>query len=208
MGTPNTVLMKMARQSLKGNWAIAIGAFFVHLLINCTISSVPTFGPFIVLFTNAPLILGAASFSLAISRGREATFELSFSGFNNYGKALATYLLMLLYVLLWALLLIIPGIIAALSYSMAFYVLADNPSLTPGEALRISKRMMVGYKWKLFGLMLLFILLVLLCILTLGIGLLWLIPYTNVTMAKFYDDIREQGLDPQELEDSPILNVA
>lgn len=205
MSTQNTILMKMARQSLKGNWAIAIGAFFVHLLINCTISSVHTFGPFIAIFINPPLIFGSASFSLAISRGREATFELSFSGFNYYGKALATYLLMVLYVLLWTLLLIIPGIIAILSYSMVFYVLADNPSLTPREALRISKRMMVGYKWKLFGLMLLFILLILLCILTLGIGLLWLIPYTNVTMAKFYDDIREQGPDVPVFEDSPIM---
>ena len=96
---------------------------------------------------------------------------------------------MLLYVLLWTLLLIIPGIIAALGYSMTYYILADDPLLKPQDALKKSKTMMNGHKTKLFYLCLRFFLLALLCILTLGIGFFWLIPYVHVTMAKFYDDI-------------------
>jgi uncharacterized membrane protein len=73
---------------------------------------------------------------------------------------------------------------------MTFYILADDPGIKPQDALKKSKSMMDGYKLKLFYLCLRFFLLALLCILTLGIGFLWLIPYVHVTMAKFYDDIR------------------
>jgi uncharacterized membrane protein len=101
---------------------------------------------------------------------------------------------MLLYIFLWSLLLVIPGIIAALSYSMTFYIIADDPSIKPQDALKKSKAMMNGYKEKLFYLYLRFILLAMLCILTLGIGFLWLIPYIHITMAKFYDDINGNEL--------------
>jgi uncharacterized membrane protein len=100
------------------------------------------------------------------------------------------YLLVVLYIILWTLLLIVPGIIAALSYSMTFYILADEPAIKAEDALRKSKAMMDGYKLKLFYLCLWFFLLALLCVLTLGIGFLWFIPFVNVTMAKFYDDIK------------------
>jgi uncharacterized membrane protein len=73
---------------------------------------------------------------------------------------------------------------------MTFYILADDPLLKPQEVLQKSKAMMDGYKLELFYLWLRFFLLALLCILTLGIGFLWLIPYVHVTMAKFYDDIK------------------
>jgi uncharacterized membrane protein len=95
-----------------------------------------------------------------------------------------------LYIFLWLLLLIVPGIITALSYAMVFYILADNPTLKPQDILEQSKQMMNGYKWKLFYLLLRFFLLALLCVLTLGIGFLWLIPYVNITIAKFYDDVK------------------
>jgi uncharacterized membrane protein len=75
---------------------------------------------------------------------------------------------------------------------MVFYILADNPTLGAVEVLDRSKAMMDGHKAKLFRLYLRFFLLSLLCLLTLGIGYLWLIPYIHVTMAGFYEDIRPQ----------------
>ena len=135
------------------------------------------------------MALGAAIFSLNISRGKEARLEQIFLGFNNFSTALIGYLLLLIYVILWTLLLIIPGIIAALGYSMTFYIIADDPTIKPQDALRKSKTMMNGYKLKLFYLGLRFFLLAILCLLTLGIGFFWLIPYVHVTMAKFYDDV-------------------
>ena len=72
-----------------------------------------------------------------------------------------------------------------------FFILAEDSSIQPMEALRKSKQMMDGYKWKLFCLGLRFIGWFLLAILTLGIGFLWLIPYMYISFAKFYEDIKE-----------------
>jgi uncharacterized membrane protein len=196
MSTENIILMRESRESLKGKWGLAILTFFIYTLLTAGPSSAESHNSLhalsgsLLLIIGGPLALGAAIFSLSISRGREARLEQIFQGFNNFGTALVAYLLVLVYVLLWTLLLIIPGIIAALGYSMVFYILADEPGTPPQDALRKSKSMMNGYKAKLFYLGLRFFLLALLCILTLGIGFLWLIPYVHVTMAKFYDDIK------------------
>jgi uncharacterized membrane protein len=200
MNTENVILMRTGRESLKGNWGLAILTFFIYGLLTAAPGSVGshgsilTLGSTLILLIGGPLALGASIFSLSISRGKEARLEQIFQGFNNFSTALVAYLLMALYVLLWTLLLIIPGIIAALGYSMTFYIIADDPLIKPQDALAKSKTMMNGYKLKLFYLDLRFLLLGLLCILTLGIGFLWLVPYFHVTMAKFYDDINGNEL--------------
>ena len=96
------------------------------------------------------------------------------------------------------LLLIVPAIIAAFSYSMVFYILADNPDISPTNALKKSKEMMMGYKWKIFFLGLSFLGWALLAILTLGIGLLWLMPYIQVSTINFYEDIKDNNTIPTE----------
>lgn len=173
---------------------MAVGTFLVYEIIMGGFQRITEGHPYtsiLLLAVAGPLLLGVSIFSLNISRHKEARFEQIFEGFRNYGTSLAAYLLVMLFVFLWALLLIIPGIIAALSYSMTFYIIADDESIEPMEALNKSKRMMEGYKLKLFYLYLRFFGLALLCVLTLGIGFLWLIPYTYVTMAVFYDDIKD-----------------
>lgn len=189
MATENAVLMKMAKASLTGKWGLAIGTFVVYALIMGSFGAMQKVG-LAALLVAGPMALGAALFSLTLSRGQEARLEQLFDGFRHFTNALVTYLLLLLYVFLWALLLIVPGIIAALSYSMVFFILADNPTLTPQEILDKSRKMTDGYKWKLFYLWLRFLLLGLVCVLTLGIGFLWLLPYIHITLAKFYDDIK------------------
>ncbi len=192
----NTDLMRSARESLKGKWGLAILTLFIYTLLTTTSGSMRphgsmlTISSMLTLIIGGPLALGAAIFSLSMARGKEARLEQIFQGFNSFSNALIAYLLVLLYVLLWTLLLIVPGIIAALGYSMTFFILADDPLIKPQDALRKSNSMMDGYKLKLFYLCLRFFLLALLCILTLGIGFFWLIPYVHVTLAKFYDDIK------------------
>ncbi len=78
----------------------------------------------------------------------------------------------------------------ALAYSQALYILSDEPEIGASAAIDKSKAMMNGYKMKLFGMMLLFMLLSFACILTLGIGYFFLIPFMQVTMIKFYDDVK------------------
>jgi uncharacterized membrane protein len=200
VNTENIDLMRAGRASLKGKWGVAILTFFVYSLLTAGPGSARSHGSILplastlILIIGGPLALGAAIFSLSISRGKEARLEQIFQGFNSFSNAFITYLLMILYVVLWTLLLIIPGIIAALGYSMTFYILADDPLIKPQDALQKSKSMMNGYKLKLFYLDLRFLLLGILCIFTLGIGFLWLIPYYHVTMAKFFDDINGNDL--------------
>lgn len=197
MKTENVVLMRMARESLKGKWGLAIGTFVLYILVIGSIQTITQFFPIaglLSLVITGPLALGMAIFSLNLSRDQDARLEQIFHGFNNFGTSLGAYLLMVLFIVLWTLLLIIPGIIAALSYSMTFYILADDNSIGAMDAIDKSKIMMTGYKWKYFCLGLRFLGLALLCILTLGIGFLWLFPFIQVSMAKFYDDVKGNQL--------------
>ncbi len=196
MKTEYIVLMAQAKESLKGKWGLTVGTFFVYMLIIMIVGQIPKVGWVISLLVAGPLILGAVIFSLAISRSKEAKFEQLFEGFKRFGTALVSHLLVLVFTLLWALLLIVPGIIAALSYSMTFYILADDPIVGAREAIKRSKKMMDGYKWKYFCLGLRFVGWALLCILTLGIGFLWLLPYIQVSQAKFYDDLKGSVQNP------------
>ena len=186
----NKELMAEARESLSGNWGLAIATFLVYGIIISIFQVIPTVGSVLALFIAGPMLVGVSMFSLSLSRGESARLEQIFEGFKNYGTVLGAYLLMVLFIFLWMLLLIIPGIIAAIAYSQTFYILAEDDTIGSMDALKKSKEMMDGYKWKYFCLGLRFIGWALLCILTLGIGFLWLSPYIQVSYAKFYEDVK------------------
>lgn len=117
-------------------------------------------------------------------------FGLGFGG-GRYWHNFLGMLLVGVFTFLWSLLFIIPGIIKAYAYSMTSYILIDNPELGPNEARLKSIEMMRGYKGKLFGLDLSFIGWHLLCILSLGIGYIWLMPYITSARAAFYQELVE-----------------
>jgi uncharacterized membrane protein len=188
--THNRDLMAQARACLESNWGLAVGVVAVNFLIGAACGSVPIVGSIVNLLITGPLTLGLHIFVLAAGRQRPLAFGMLFDGFRSFGTALAAYLLVTLFVLLWTLLLIVPGILASLSYSMTFFILADDPTLAPMEAIRRSKRMMAGNRWKYFCLQWRFFGWGLLCVLTLGIGCLWLWPYMMTSNARFYDDLR------------------
>ena len=96
---------------------------------------------------------------------------------------------MSIFTFLWSLLLVIPGIIKSYSYSMAGFIMSENPEMSAKEAMEVSMRMMKGNKWRLFCLQLSFIGWGILCVFTVGIGYLWLNPYMNAATAAFYDEI-------------------
>lgn len=115
--------------------------------------------------------------------------------FATLAAFFVTLFLRAVYTLLWSLLLIIPGIVKACSYAMTPYILYDNPKLQGNAAIELSMRMMRGHKMKLCVLYLSFIGWFLLCILTLGIGFLWLKPYVQASKAAFYEDVKEEYLN-------------
>ncbi len=190
MTKTNKVLAAESRLALKGKWQRVILTIFVAYALSASVSFIPTIGGLVSLLISGPITAGISIFSLKLIRKQDAQFEDVFKGFTYYLISLKTYVIMTVYILLWSLLLIIPGIIKALSYSMAFFILADNPTLGAREILKKSSTMMYGYKWKYFCLNLRFLGWALLCILTLGIGFLWLIPYVQVSLAAFYEDIK------------------
>ncbi len=221
----NSLLRKSSREQLKGNWGKAILLCFIFSLIvglpggangiantNANIGLADpseivsgmlvktSISTIITLILSAPLTFGLASCFIKLVRKEPFRLENLFDGFHHFVSALVLILLQSIFILLWSLLLIIPGIIAQYRYRMAFYILNDNPEMGALEALRESKQMMVGYKWKLFCLDFSFIGWALLSCLTLGIGLLWLVPYINASIANFYQNLKDASETNSNIE--------
>ncbi|MBA4394133.1 MAG: hypothetical protein C0407_11320 [Desulfobacca sp.] len=203
MLTMNRDLIIQARESLKNRWGLAVGGNVIYLILVVLVQCVPKVGWIAHLIIGGPLLIGWSVFFLSLSRRQDALISQLFDGFNRFVNGLVAYLLMSLFILLWSLLLIIPGIIACLSYSQTFFILAENPQMEGLEALRKSKILMKGNRWKLFFLFWRFFGWFLLGILSLGIGFLWIMPYLATTLAGFYDDLKI-GAGPVSME-GPIV---
>lgn len=143
-----------------------------------------------------PLILGytVAHNELLIkgdNRLTTNTFRMTFSGYfrNVWGM-----FLMWLFTILWSLLLIIPGIVKSFAYALTPFILKDYPELSANQAINLSIKMMKGHKFDLFWLLLSFLGWLFLCLLTLGIGVLWFMPYWQTALASFYQDVKNNYL--------------
>lgn len=181
-------LRSAAREQIKGNILVCFCVSLVFQLILSALS-ITGFGALIIA---GPLDLGSAMLFLQIMRTKEGDFGTAFKGFNRFGDALVAGLLEALFIILWSLLFIIPGIVAAYSYQMTFYILADNPEMSGLEALKASKKLMKGHKFDLFVLELSFLGWILLSILTCGILFIWVIPYMNLATTNFYESIKDE----------------
>lgn len=191
--TPNAELMANARAALQGQWGNAVGFSFLYQIVSQLPGQIPYLGVIIQLIIGPAFAVGNQIFYLATWRQQEARIGMMFDGFKQFGTALWAGFLVGLKVFLYMLLLIVPGIIKSYSYVMVYYILADHPELTAKEALSRSERMMYGNRMKFFCLSWRFFGWSLLCMLTLFIGFLWLIPYMSTSMAAFYDDVRGLG---------------
>lgn len=133
--------------------------------------------------------IGYQKFNLDLIDGKMSGVGTLFTYFKHWKNAILTNLLSTLYIFLWSLLCVIPGIIAGYKYAMVPFILAENPDLRPQEALDRSADMMNGHKMELFCLYFSFIGWHLLCILSCGIGYIWLTPYINASVADFYREV-------------------
>jgi len=194
----NGILTSRAQSSLRGKWGLAIITFFVASII-MGICGATFLGWFLI----GSFEVGLAIFSLNYLRKNNPKIENLFGGFSSFENVLSfflAYLLKAVFTFLWTLLLVIPGIIAAISYSMTYYILADNPELGSMEAINLSKKMMRGHKWQYFGLCIRFFLWSILCCLTAGIGFLFLIPYMSISFAAFYENIKLEQASNQTIK--------
>jgi uncharacterized membrane protein len=188
----NSQYMTMAREQLKGKWKNAVLITLLYLIISLVAAALPKVGGLISLVIAGPIMLGYYTFFLGITRNENPKIELLFHYFSRFGQAFVTYILMGLFIFLWTLLLIVPGIIAAIGYSQTFFILSEDENIRGMEALRKSKNMMMGYKWKFCYLGLRFIGWALLGVLSAGIGFLWIGPYITTSFANFYTDLKNK----------------
>jgi uncharacterized membrane protein len=186
----NSELRAEARKSLEGKWGIGAVITLIYTAITMAFGWNPYVSFSFALLVGSVLGYGMITVFLKSFRGEQPEIGNLFVGFRNYGSVLGTMLLTALYTFLWSLLLIVPGIVKSYSYAMTPYLLHDHPELGAEALICKSMEMMKGHKMKLFLLDLSFIGWGLLCILTLGIGLLWLSPYMYSARAAFYEDVR------------------
>lgn len=151
-------------------------------------------GLFIRIFLSNPITVGGCAFFKSNVENPPAPFELIKVGFQNYMHSFVTLFLRDLYLFLWFLLLLIPGLIKSYSYCMVPYILADNPDMPANEVITRSREMMDGNKWQTFLMDLSFIGWILMGILTLGLGIfLWTAPYMQSTRAALYLKLKEKA---------------
>ena len=210
----NSELRAQARERLEGQWGTFVLMTFLMLVIQ-TILQIPGYIGSLLEVLSPENVLASLSFSnisnilsllaLPLSWGltvsllrnhREESVDLEnlFDGFRGgrYTRVFCAIFLVNLFTFLWALLLIIPGIMKAFSYALTPYILLDEPELTAKQAISRSCEIMQGRRWKLFCLYFSFIGWGILCLLTFGIGFLWLVPYMNASVAAFYEDARAE----------------
>jgi len=176
-----------ARTALSGKWGTAALLMLVFILLSLGCGIIPLVGAIILL---PPLEFGLNVYFLLLYKHGDSRIENLFTGFNMFGKVLAVYWLSKLYIFLWSLLFIIPGIIASYKYSQAMYILFENPEISASEAIRRSSAMMYGNKLTLFIQDLSFLGWFILSVFPgFYIGFLWSMPYYYTTRAAFYEDL-------------------
>ena len=193
-------LRAAAWEKKKGRWGMLALVFFIYSLIMaaCAALSYVVVGAVAVLLLSGPLMLGFTMVCLAVSRRQWASLSKLFEGFSRFGDSLVLFLLMDIFIFLWSLLLVIPGIIKMYSYSMSWFVLHDRPDLTGNEARKRSMYLMRWHKWRLFCLDFSFLGWYLLSALTLGILAFWVTPYHMTARAEFYQELLAEEQKTQQ----------
>lgn len=145
-------LLRTAQVSPKAMTALYMAILIVLGLIDFVPGS-GFFSIFISIFTSLlSSVLGAGFvlYCMAIYRGERAEYLTLFDGFSFVGKIILLEIVSSFFILLWAMLFVIPGLIAAYRYRFAAFNLYENPGIGAMEALDMSKRQTYGYKWQLF----------------------------------------------------------
>lgn len=143
-----------------------------------------------------PFTIAASGYYLNHIRGFNPEWKSLYKeGIDNYGSYLVTGVLVNVFTVLWSLLFVVPGIIKAIAYSQAKYVIHDNPRLKGKEAIEISKRMTNGFKGDLFSMYLSFIGWYILVGLTGGILSIYVTPYVEMTAAMYYENLKRYSIE-------------
>lgn len=191
-------LKSRAREQLGGGifknpWMLALAVCIIIELISAAAGSVlPAVGAMLLA---GPLAYGQAYIFLKQARDHQPIqMGDMFRGFqDDFGGTFLIGFLTSLFIALWSLLLIVPGIIKAYAYSMSYYVKLDHPDYNWKACVNESRRLMNGHKWEKFVLDLSFLGWLIVGALCLGVGTLWVTPYMAATDAQFYEYLRSSA---------------
>ena len=188
------VIKAQARANFSAQYGVVLGAYVVYVVLVWAVSGITAgLGALLLM---PPLMVGYSWFSLSIFRGYRGDISAMLSsGFNNYARNLGGILWMELFIILWSMLLVIPGIIKAIAYSMTPYILADTRNVSATDALKLSMRMTNGHKGKVFMLGLSFIGWLILSAFTGGILYIFYVgPYISTSFAGMYEELKNNAL--------------
>ena len=170
------VMLPYTIQNYAGN--ITIGMTIARLLLY-----------FALMLITSVIGAGYTIYSLHVSRNQPASVGMLFDGFALILKLIGLYIVQGFFFFLWSMLFFIPGIIASLRYSQAFYIMLDHPEYSVMQCIRESKRLMTGRKGEYFVLSLSFIGWIYLSCIP-GV-IIWVAPYMQVTTCNYYNALVE-----------------
>lgn len=197
----NRVMIKAkAREELAGNWSWAVLLGLAYFVVGGILEVITNgFGTIIVGILEVGYSLAFLHF--IDKRKDDNIFSALFSGVTEgrFLPVLINWLLKVVFLSLWSLLLVVPGIIKGYAYAMSDYIIDDlnrqGRSIQPTEAITKSRQLMDGHKLDLFIFDLSFIGWYILSLFTLGIGLLWLVPYYRAAHASYYRNLADWNPD-------------
>jgi hypothetical protein len=160
-------------------------------------------GPYGI-FVGLPILVGLARFFVRNRSGEGDADDLFSAFFSHYGGRVWAMFVTRLFVLLWGLLLIVPGVIAALEYCMVKYLLAENPELPGSRARAISSTLTEGQKGNILVLILSFVGWYALGLVCAGVGILFVNPYFDASMAELYVFLRDRAIQSGRLNPAEL----
>lgn len=181
---------------------IVIVAIVIFTVVFCIVFAIAYA---IAAFLYNPVLVGVNRFMLKSVDDRAEVKEIAYAFDHSYMNVVKTMFFKDLYVFLWTLLFVIPGVYKKYQYRMVPYIMAEHPEMNYKEALELSKNMMDGEKWHAFVLDLSFVLWHVLGIITCGIlEAFYIAPYQNLTNAELYRTICMQHNNPEVQDATPL----
>lgn len=197
---------QLGNQIFGNTWLIAVVVAVIQTAIAYLVNAIPVIGQIASLLLSGPVAYGVSAMFLKQTRtGEKMDIGDIFNGFReDFSNTFLIGLMTTIFTMLWSLLFIIPGIVKALSYSMAMYIKVDHPDYDWKQCIDESQRMMQGHKGELFVLNLSFIGWMIVGAFCAGIGGFWVNAYMQAATSQFYENLRRseitdrvENTDPQ-----------
>ena len=198
-----------AKELIKGKILIIFALTLILTAVGGLSGVIPPVGPILILLIAGSISISQAFIFLGIAKkNRKPEVKDLLEGFkgDNFMRGFEGYIRYTVFTFLWSLLFVIPGIIKSIEYSQMFYLMAENPKMSAGEAQKKSMELMEGHRWEYFIWNLSFLPWMILTGITFGIASIYVAPYMSTTFALYYRGLVEKE-SPIEKVKEAVKNV-